>query len=307
MRAVRRALCFSFLPLLGTLLLTGCGALPTQAGSSSGRISVVAAENFWGSLAGQVGGSRVTVHSIITAPGVDPHAYEPTASDAVALAGARLAVVNGLGYDSWASRLLSADSGSGLRVLDVGQVLGLRDGDNPHQWYSPHSVETVIAQIASDLCEVDGRDCAYFQRRRAYVEQVGLRAYHGLIESIRHRYAGIPVGYSESIFAPLGQALGLRLLTPDSFARAVAEGAEITASDTETVDRQARAREIAVWIYNRQNAVPDVQRVVDLARAAGVPVVTITETLDPATASFQEWQVGQLRRLEQALHEATGR
>ena len=117
----------------------------------------------------------------------------------------------------------------------------------------------------------------------------------------------MPVGYSESIFQPLGQALGLRLMTPYSFAKAIAEGTDVSAADKQTVDTQAQDRQIKVWVYNSQNATPDVQRVNQLARAAHIPITTITETLSPASATFEQWQVAELRSLQQALHQATGR
>ena len=103
-------------------------------------LEVVAAENFWGSIAAQLGGNRAKVRSIVVDPATDPHSYEPTASDARTLAGAKVAIVNGIGYDNWASQLLAANAGGGRVVVDVGDVLGLGDGDNPHQWYSPASV-----------------------------------------------------------------------------------------------------------------------------------------------------------------------
>ena len=124
---------------------------------------------------------------------------------------------------------------------------------------------------------------------------------------IRKRFAGVPVGYSESIFQGLGEDLGLRLTTPASFAKAVAEGTDVTASDKQAVDAQARGRKIAVWVFNSQNVTPDVQRVNQIVRAEGVPVVSVTETLSPAGASFQQWQSDQLQRLAEALHKATGR
>ncbi len=135
----------------------------------------------------------------------------------------------------------------------------------------------------------------------------GLAEYNRLIGEIRSRYARVPVGYSESIFQPLGQALGLRLLTPYSFAKAIAEGTDVSAADKQTVDTQAQGRQIKVWVYNSQNATPDVQRVNQLARAAQIPITTITETLSPASASFEQWQVAELQSLERALHRATGR
>jgi len=117
----------------------------------------------------------------------------------------------------------------------------------------------------------------------------------------------VPVGYSESIFQPLGEDLGLKLLTPYSFAKAIAEGADITAQDKQTVDRQAQNREIKVWVYNSQNVTPDVQRVTSIVKAKQIPIATVTETLSPVTDSFQQWQVSELEGLAAALHQATGR
>jgi zinc/manganese transport system substrate-binding protein len=128
-----------------------------------------------------------------------------------------------------------------------------------------------------------------------------------MIATIRARYARVPVGYSESIFQPLGAALGLKLMTPYSFAKAIAEGTDVSAVDKRTVDTQAQNRLIKVWVYNSQNATPDVQRVSQLARAAHIPITAITETLSPASATFEQWQVAELQNLQRALRQATGR
>jgi zinc/manganese transport system substrate-binding protein len=191
--------------------------------------------------------------------------------------------------------------------LNVGATLGLHDGDNPHQWYSPTSVRRVIAAIVAAYDRLDPRDASYFAQRQRTFQRYGLARYDALRREIRARYAGVPVGYSESIFQPLGVDLRLRLLTPESFARAVAEGGDVTAADKQAVDTQASRRQIAVWVFNSQNVTPDVQRVTALARARGIPVATVTETLSPAGDSFQQWQVAQLQALARALHRATGR
>ncbi len=117
--------------------------------------TVVAAENFWGSIAAQLAGNRATVEAIIVNPNTDPHSYEPTVSDARTMAGARFAIVNGIGYDNWASQLLAANPVGGRIVLNVGDLLGLKDGDNPHQWYSPTSVGKVIDAIVADYDALD--------------------------------------------------------------------------------------------------------------------------------------------------------
>jgi zinc/manganese transport system substrate-binding protein len=292
--------------LLGVVGASGCGS-QSAAGTGSGRLQVVAAENFWGSIAGQLGGDRVAVQSIVANPETDPHSYEPTVGDARTTAGAQMAIVNGIGYDNWAPRLLAANLVSGRVVLNVGEALGLKEGDNPHQWYSPSAVRRIIAQIAVDYERLDPADSAYFAQREQVFRTQGLARYDQLREQIRARYAGTLVGYSESIFRPLGEDLGLKLKTPYSFAKAIAEGTDVSAQDKEAVDEQAQKRQIAVWVFNSQNVTPDVQRVNEIARARQIPIATVTETLSPASDSFQQWQVAELEGLAQALHEATGR
>jgi zinc/manganese transport system substrate-binding protein len=293
--------------LAGCVMLAGCGQGEGVGAAGGGPIEVVAAENFWGSVAAQLGGDRVHVTSIIVNPDTDPHSYEPTAQDARTMAGARLTVVNGVGYDEWASKLLAASPLSGRVVLNVGDLLGLHDGDNPHRWYFPANVFRVAGQIVADYDSLDPAGAAYFARREQLFTTEGLVRYDQLRREIRARYAGTPVGYSESVFQGLGEDLGLKLATPYSFAKAIAEGTEVTAQDKRTVDSQAEDRKIKVWVFNSQNVTPDVRRVNELARAAQIPIATVTETLSPPSDSFQQWQVTQLEGLMRALRQATGR
>lgn len=289
-------------------LAAGCattapGSL-TASGGDGNKIVVVAAENFWGSIARQLGGSRVTETSIISNPSTDPHEYEPTASDARAVAFANLVIVNGIGYDPWAPKLVAASPVPGRQVLTVGSLLGLSDGDNPHQWYSAAHVSAVIAAITADYKRLDPASAGYFTHRQHWFTTTALGRYHHLIAQIRAKYAGTPVGASESIVSPLAATLGLKVLTPGSFLRAISEGGEPTAQDKATIDTQISHRQISVYIYNSQNATPDVAAQVREAKARHIPVTAVTETLAPANASFGQWQVGQLRRLAAALHKA---
>jgi zinc/manganese transport system substrate-binding protein len=288
--------------------LMGCGRSGTPPGAQAdGRFEVVAAENFWGSIAAQLAGEKADVTSIIVNPATDPHSYEPTARDARTMAGARMAIVNGLGYDAWAPRLLRASPTNGRVELDVGKALGLAEGANPHQWYSPSAVRRVLDAIVAGYDKLDPSAAPYFaQREQAFLEH-DLARYDALRREIGARYAGTPVGYSESIFKPLGEDLHLRLMTPYSFAKAIAEGNDVTARDKQTVDDQARKRLIKIWVFNSQNVTPDVQRVNEIARERGIPIATVTETLSPAGVSFEQWQSTQLEGLARALHEATGR
>lgn len=297
----------SALLVLIALLVAGCSGSGSSSNGSPGKLQVVAAEDFWGSIAAQLGGSQAEVTSIITNPAADPHGYEPTSADARTMAGAEVTIVNGIGYDPWASKLLAANPDAKRVVLTVGDLLGLKDGDNPHQWYSPTSVQKVIDQITTDYKEADPGHSAYFNRRRSWFETKGLARYHGLIAQIRSRYSGVPIGASESVLAPLAPALGLRLLTPTGFLNAVSEGTDPTPAEKATTDRQIADRRIKLWVYNSQNATPDVQRLNDAAKAGGIPIATVTETLTPEGASFQAWQSRQLEGLRAALARATGR
>ncbi|MFF7230835.1 metal ABC transporter solute-binding protein, Zn/Mn family [Streptomyces sioyaensis] len=301
---------------LTILTAAGCATSPAKSGhtdasggaSGSGqKIQVVAAENFWGSIASQLGGSHVNVTSIITSPDTDPHDYEPTAGNARTVSGARYAIVNGIGYDAWADKLLSTNPGSDRTELKIGDLVGLKPGGNPHRWYSPNDVHRVIEKITADYKKIAPADAAYFDQRKKAFETKTLVPYTRLVSGIKSKYAGTSIGASESIVTPLSKDLGLKMLTPDTFLNAMNEGADPSAEDKATIDRQIKKKQIKVYVYNSQNSTPDVQAQVKEAKAQRIPVVTVTETLAPAGASFQQWQTGQLRGLERALAKATGK
>jgi zinc/manganese transport system substrate-binding protein len=289
------------------VLLVGASlvALASCADSSAHRngpvvgraLRVVAAENFWGSIAQQVGGSAVRVTAVITNPAADPHDYEPNPADARAMAGADLVIVNGVGYDPWATTLLAASPGP--IVLNVGDLLGAKDGDNPHLWYNPSYVRTFVSALTTDLEKLD--PAGDFTRERQRYESVALKPYDDLIAVIRKRYGGTEVGASESIFAMLAPALDLRLVTPPTFLRAISEGSDVSAADKHSIDRQIASRQIRIYVYNSQNATPDVQAQLAQCRAGHIPIASITETMSPATTTYQQWQSTQLAGIEAAL------
>jgi zinc/manganese transport system substrate-binding protein len=187
----------------------------------------------------------------------------------------------------------------------VGSLLGLKNGDNPHRWYNPSDVRRVVAAIAADLAAIDHRDAAYFSAQAHHFTTVSLATYNGLVAQIKARYAGTPVGASESIFSMLAPSLGLKLITPYSFLKAISEGTEVSAADKATIDRQITHHLIKIYVYNSQNTTPDVQAQLAECKAAHIPTATITETLAPPTATYQAWQVSQLRGILAALQKAT--
>jgi len=299
---MKKAMALAFLAVT-VAACTKQGATPP----SSAAIGVVSAENFWGSLAAQLGGDRVRVTSIISRPDTDPHDYEPTAADGRRIASAKYVLFNDIGYDGWMAKLLSANPVPGRTVLSVGRMLGRKEGDNPHRWYFPSDVDAVVKRIASDYKRIDPKDAAYFDERQREVESSALSEYHRLIAEIRQKYAGTPVGASESIFAGLAEATGLKLITPFAYMRAVSDGSDPAAQDKATVDDQIKNGLIKIFVFNSQNSTPDVRAAVNAATSRGIPTPTVTETLTPANASFQDWQSRQLRQLRDALARATGR
>jgi zinc/manganese transport system substrate-binding protein len=305
MRAFPRVLAEVLLLLV--LTLAACGTTFQSSTSSGGPVQVVAAENFWGSIAAQVGGSHVHVTSIIVDPNADPHSYEPTAADARTVAGAQYVIVNGAGYDPWADKLLQANPLSGRKELNVGDFNGKHEGDNPHMWYNPAYVTAVVNKIRDDLKALVPADAAAFDQSAQAFLTTGLKQYHDLIATIKAKYSGTPVGATESIFSYLGSALGLNLVTPYSYLKAVSEGTDISAADQATVEQQIRQKQIKILVYDSQNTPNNIQALISLAKANNIPVATITETLTPATASFQGWQSAQLQGIQSALAQATGK
>ena len=307
-RAFPRVLAGVFLLLLlPPLTLAACGTTFQTTTGSSGPVQVVAAENFWGSIAAQVGGSHVHVTSIIVDPNADPHSYEPTAADARTVASAQYVIVNGAGYDPWADKLLQANPVSGRKELNVGDFNGKHEGDNPHMWYNPDFVTAVANKIRDDLKALDPADATAFNQSTQAFLSTGLKQYRDLIAAIKATYSGVPVGATESIFSYLAPALGLNLITPYSYLKAVSEGQDISAADEATVEQQINQKQIKVLIYNSQNTPNNIQALINRARANHIPVATITETLTPATASFQDWQSAQLQGIQSALAQATGK
>ena len=291
-------------------LTAACSTAPSTSAGAFGRsrvIEVVAAENMWGSIAAQLGGDRVHVTDIIDSPAADPHDYEPTAADGRDIASADVVLANGIGYDTWATQLAAANPNPARIDLTVGDVLGVADDSNPHRWYDPAAVQQVAGHLTTAYQRLDPADAAYFAAQAARFAGPATAAYRRVVHDIRTRYAGTAVGASESIVAMAVPALGLDLVTPTGFLQAVSEGTDPTAADNATIDEQIRSRAIKVYVYNAQNATPDIQRQVDEARSAGIPVTAITETLVPPTVTWQQWQTEQLVALQAALAKATGR
>jgi zinc/manganese transport system substrate-binding protein len=282
------------------VMLTGCGGGSGGVTVSEGIVNVVAAENFWGSIAEQLGGTHANVTSIVTDPNADPHEYESSTENARAFAETNYVILTGAGYDAWAQRLLDANPSNGRKVLNVADLLGKTSGDNPHFWYDPNYVEQVADQITKDLQALDPADTAYFVQQRTAFEKA-LQPYHQLVATINQKYGGAKIGSTESIFAYMAEALGLNLISPPAFMNAVSEGTDPPIDSVREFQGQIAGKQITVLVYNRQTGTAISNNLKDLASQQGIPVVGITETLQPPGATFQDWQVSQLKNLQNAL------
>ncbi len=285
--------------VLAALLAAGCGSSGTA--SSSHTLQVVAGQNFWGSIAAQLGGTQVSVTSIVTNPNADPHDYESSTKDARAFATADYVILNGAGYDDWASKLLSANPNPSRKVFTVADLLNKKAGDNPHFWYNPDWVEKVADKITADYQAIDAADSSYFSQQRAAFH-TALQPYHDRIAKIRSAFAGVVVGSTENIFEYQATALGLNLISPPAFMKAVAEGNDPPAQTVAEFHELIAGKKIKVLVYNLQTSTNITEELKRQASNNGIPVVGVSETLQPVDATFQEWQDAQLLTLQNALN-----
>ena len=290
--------------IAASTLLTGAGCAAPRAPVTPGVVKVVAGENMWGNIAAQIGGAHVQVTSILSVPNADPHLYESDVASALAVAEAGLVIANGAGYDAFVSQLLGATRNSGRMVVSVQAVLGAYGPDvNPHFWYDIPRIPQVAAAIAAALARLDPQDARLFTANLKAFD-ASLAPLDAVIASIRRRYSGTPVAYTERVPGYLLAAAGLTVVTPPGFAAAVENGNDPSAADTARMYQLITGRETRVLLYNAQVTSPVTQQVETLARQAGVPVVPVYETMPPAYRCYQAWQLAQATALLDALRGA---
>jgi len=261
---------------------------------------VVASTNVYGDIARQIGGSRVSVTSVLSDPNADPHLFEPGTANGLAVSRARVVIQNGLDYDSFMSRLERSAPSDNRTVVTIGDVLGIHGQDaNPHLWYDVPALPKVAAAIEQALAEADAAHASKYQSglQRFIASLAPLQA---TVAKIRATHAGAPVAYTEPVPGYLIEAAGLRDFSLSSFTHPIEEGSEPSASAVSAMTSLATQHRIKVLLYNNQAVSPITKRVNAAAKAAGVPVVGVAETL-PAGLTFQAWQLEQVRALLQAL------
>ena len=257
---------------------------------------LVAAEGVYGAiLHGLAPGAPVT--SILNSPDADPHLFEAGAAAARAVQEAGLVVYNGAGYDAWMPRLLGRPR-PGRQVLVVADLLHRKPGDNPHLWYDPAAIPALAAAAAAALTRADPDGAAGYADRLAALT-ADLHPLQDRIAALRAAHAGTPVAATEPVFGLMAAALGLQVRN-ERFALAIMNGAEPRPSDVAAFEADLRTRRVRALLYNSQSTGPAARRLLDIARASGVPVVGVTET-QPEGTTYAAWMLSQLDALDRAL------
>src|SRR5262245_10854723 len=277
------------------LFILGHGASATAA---ENKIAVVAAENFYGDIARQIGGDRTAVVGIMNNPDQDPHLFETTPATVRQIAGAQLVILNGANYDPWMEKLLAAAPRPARIVLNVAQLTGRKAGDNPHLWYDPATMPAVASAIADALSKTDAAHAAeYAASLKTTISSLATVTQR--VAQRKAKHAGVAVTATEPVFGPMADALGL-VMRNQRFQLAMMNDTEPSARDIAAFERDLKDRKVKVLIYNNQVSEKLTERLRELANRSKVPVVGVSETMPPKT-SFQDWLLGELDALDKAL------
>lgn len=289
--------------LLVGIMLSACVSGPaTSTPSAPGVVKVVAAENFYGDVVRQLGGSHVAVTSIISDPNVDPHTYESNPQTAIEVSSAQLVIENGLGYDAWMDKILSGSPNASRVLLVAGQIAPHRLTDNPHVWYGFDNMPAIAQAITNTLKQLDSKDAAFFDSNLATFVQ-SLTPLNQKIAAVKAKYAGTPVALTETIYLYQSTPEGLNVLTPFEFMKAIAEGNDPPANTVAAVNSEINNRQAKILIYNEQTITPITTNLQNAAKQRNIPVVPVTETMPPGK-TYQTWMSDQLDALQQALLQA---
>ncbi len=279
-------------------LLAGALTAVAVSPAAAAGLNVVAAENFYGDLAKQVGGKAVTVTSILSNPDQDPHLFEADPSTARALKAAKVVISNGIDYDPWMDKLTAADPSPGRAEIVAADLAGKKTGDNPHLWYDPRTMEMVAAAMAEKFGVADPAAKAEF-KKNADAFGASLKPLDAKIAAMKAKYAGQPVTASEPVFGYMAGLIGLDVHN-QAFQLAVMNNTEPAASDVAAFEDDLKNHKVKVMIYNAQADDQAVKRLVEIAKASKVPIVGVSET-EPAGKTYQAWMMGQLDALDKAL------
>jgi zinc/manganese transport system substrate-binding protein len=270
------------------------------AGATDDPVKLVAAENFYGDIAHQIGGPQVEVVSVMSNPDQDPHLFETSPAVLRRLADARIVIYNGADYDPWMPKLLKVTPKAGRTAIVAADLVHKRAGDNPHLWYDPPTMPAVAKALAAALNKADPAHAADYQARlKTFL--ASLKPLNDKVAAVRNKYGGAPVTASEPVFGYMAAALGLKMRN-EKFQLSIMNNTEPSARAVAAFERDLKQHKVRVMFYNKQASDKIVQHLVEIARAAKVPVVGVTELVPPGM-NFQEWMLRELNETEKALAE----
>ncbi len=200
------------------LVLLATHAAPAR----TAPIPAVAAENFYGDIATQLGGSRVGVTSVLADPDLDPHLFEINPAVGRAASKARIVIENGLGYAPWMGKLLTAAPRDGRRAITIGSLIGGKEGDNPHIWYDPRTMLALATAREAALATDDPAHTADYSRRLSAFRS-SIAPIEARIASLRERLQGTDATATEPVFGAMFAALGMRVKNAAALERVGAE------------------------------------------------------------------------------------
>jgi len=286
------------IPLILISLLVLLVIINGQETSSpvTNKIQIVAAENFYGDIAKQIGGDKVNVISILSNPSQDPHEYEPTSQDAIKISEADIVVENGLGYDAFMDQLLSATKN--INVINVGEFINLSKEDNPHLWYNTTYMKSYALKLEQELMNLDSEnESAYQYNYSRFIDS--LKTLEGFCGDIKNNFPGRKVIAVERVADYMLNNCGLDPIA-NGFQKAVEEGIDPSADSINFFENSLTSHQAKVLIYNDQTESETSQKMKNLADQYGIPVVGFTETM-PLDTNYIDWMSDQLQTLLNAL------
>jgi zinc/manganese transport system substrate-binding protein len=278
----------------------------------------------WGDVVRSLAGDCADVTTVVDSTAVDPHDFEPTTGDLAAFEDADLVVVNGAGYDSWASAAIESLDPAPV-VVDAAEVAGVEGGDhgeeshadeegghaedehaaggNPHVWYSPDAVQATADAVTAALTDLSREAAAHFTEA-ADAWAAALQPYRDAIGDLQATAAGRNYAATETVVDPLATELGLTDATPPGYRDAVSNETDPAPGDIAAFETALGDGSVDVLVVNTQTegSIPASLRAA--AEDARVPVVEVTESQPADAGSFVAWQLEQLRQLSDALGSA---
>jgi zinc/manganese transport system substrate-binding protein len=279
-------------------IIAGLSATSAWSQTTTKTVNIVAAENFYGDIAKQIGGSGVKVTSILSNPDQDPHLFEASPSVARNVSAARIVIYSGIDYDPWMEKLLKAARSGDRKIIVAADLMGKKTGDNPHVWYNPATMLAVAKALSEMLVAEDPDHKDGYEQRLAQFED-SVKPIQAKIAELHDRLSGTPVTATEPIFGYMFDALGMEVRN-DSFQLSVMNNTEPSASDVAAFEKDLKTHQVKLLVYNSQASDPIASRMEKIAKASHVPVVGATET-EPAGKNYQAWMMSELVAVDKAL------